>query len=188
VEEFAQTASFQRPNIFVIAEDAAEQCASEIELSTQSLEELAKQNGSEDMTISREHVSARTRISAWELVIRRLEAGEAVAVPAGLNPSLGDAQTRFIECPRSAGGIKFSSVFFGDDWLTETLKQGKPKQIAAFKTIGRDACPQSYRWLLEAAKRSAKGRSRAEKEKLEVELESLEEFAATVWLRNAQQR
>nr|WP_144033800.1 hypothetical protein [Sphingomonas laterariae] len=184
--KFAEAATFQRRNIFAIAEDAAKQCAAEIDASAKSLDQGVETGASDEETLSLEYVGAKARVAAWNVIINRLEGGESVAVPSGLDPTVGEMQARYIECSRSAGGIKFSSVFFGDEWLADTLKKSEESRIQAFVEVGRQLCPKTYQNLVVATRAAGEGKSRTAQQQLQLDLAGAEHFAAGTWLKNAQ--
>jgi len=186
----AGVASFQRRNIFAISEDVAEHCSLEIDASVQSLSRSVDTDvpDKQQMQMSREYAGAKARVEAWTVVIARLESGEDVAVPVGLAPKLGEAQTRYIECSRSAGGIKFSSVFFGGQSFADTLKKSEEDRIQAFVVVGRLACPKTYQSLVDAVSSAADGKALDEQKQLQIDLAGAERFAAKTWLGQNQKK
>lgn len=186
--KFARGATFERRNIFAIAEEAAKQCSDEIGASAQLLSQAQDQRGADKPAIAREYVGAKARVAAWSVLVDRLEAGEKVQVPAGMDAALGETQTRYIECSRSAGGIKASSVFFGESWLAETLKKDANGRRQAFINVGRQVCSRSYQRLLSATRDAGDGAGRAKQQALQIELAGAEQFAADTWLRRPKRR
>lgn len=183
---FAEQATFQRRNIFAISEDAVKQCAAEIDTSANSLAQLVHPNATDRQKISNEYVAAKARVAAWNVIVGRLEAEESVAVPAGLDPILGEPQVRYIECSRSAGGIKFASVFFGEDWLTNILKKNEDERVQVFIEVGRKTCPNAYQKLIDAARAAGEGKERSRKQQLQDDIAGAELFAARTWVRQVE--